>query len=139
MHSEEYDVKPANNMCSKTINNTVIIPQPGSQTEQNLNNTNSINDQHLENSKYDNVDSINVKPLYGGVLNKNTNFKIFFKKNIININATNELEAINIFLKNKYFNKDYLLEIQKYNNNKSLYLIRCNKKNKKHIVRKLYS
>jgi hypothetical protein len=90
-----------------------------------MNSINAVQQQHLEDSKYDQTDEIVVKPLYGGNLN---NYNINFKNKKININANNEIEAIKNILNNKVYKKENLLEITDKYNNKSLYVIKTNKK-----------
>jgi len=127
--SEEYDIKPANSSCSNQINKNVIIPTPGTSTTTNQIQANAIENQHNEDSKYDNVDNMHVKPLYGG--NKYTKYyKINFNNKIKKYKAKNEREAINIFLSKNKINKDYLLEISECNKNNvknTLYLIKIKK------------
>jgi len=127
--SEEYEIKPANSSCANQMNKSIIIPTPGTATNANQIQVNAVEDQHNENSKYDNIDGINIKPLYGG--NKNNKYyKIFFNNKIKKYKAKNEREAINIFLTKNVLTKDYLLEISECNKNNikdSLYLIKIRK------------
>lgn len=133
MLSEEYDFKPANHSCSTIIHPNLLVINPGTKNEATMNNINALQQQHLEDSKYDQTDEIIVKPLYGGNLN---NYKINFKKKNININAYNEIEAIQNLLNNKVYKKENLLEITDNNNNKSLYVIKTNKK--KNNLKKIF-
>ena len=124
----DYSVTPANNTCSNTVNNSVTVASPGSQNANTSQNIASVNNQHIADSQYDNVDSITVKPLYGGK-NKNIFFTIKFLNKIVNINAIDEISAIKLFLNNKIYKRDHLLEI-KHNNISSVYIIRAGYKNK---------
>jgi len=130
MDSEnDYDIIPVNNSCSTIINNTVTISSPGTSTSYTNTDITNVNNQHILSGQYDNVDNMTVKPLYGGILNKNTLFSIKFRNKITNIEALNEKSAIKLFLKNKIYKKDHLLEI--YNKNKcSLYIVKHGYKNK---------
>ena len=149
MISEEYDFEPATNNCASQINKPLIVSIPGTSTTQGLTNTQALNNQQIENAKYDNTQNISVQPMYGGNY-KNFEIKINNKKYIIQSN--NYENAIYNFLKNnnKIYKKDILIEINEINNkinkinkiNKNyknnLYIIKGNKKNKINIFKKLY-
>jgi hypothetical protein len=131
MDSEnDYDIIPINNSCSTINNSTVTVSSPGSATSYTNQDITNINNQHAVSGQYDNVDNLTVKPLYGGILkNNNILFTIKFRNKEINIEAFNEKCAIKIFLNNKIYKKDHLLEI--YNKNKcSIYVIKNGYKNK---------
>jgi hypothetical protein len=124
--TEEYDIVPANNSCSNQINKNKIISTPGTSTHANQVHVNATENQHIEDSKYDNVDNMNVKPLYGGIKkNNNKYYKIHFNNKIKKYKAKSEKDAINIFLSNNEIPNNYLLEICCSNKKKeSLYLIK---------------
>jgi hypothetical protein len=134
MDSENnYDVVPINNSCNDVINKDVTISSPGSKTAHSDQNITNINNQYDTNSQYDSID--NVKPLYGGILknNMNTLFTIKFRNKVVNIESLNEKKAIKIFLNNKIYKKDHLLEIIHKNKNthiSSFYIIKNGYKNK---------
>ena len=134
MDSENnYDVVPINNSCNDVINKDVTISSPGSKTAHSDQNITNINNQYDTNSQYDSID--NVKPLYGGILknNMNTLFTIKFRNKVVNIESLNEKIAIKVFLDNKIYKKDYLLEIIHNNLNthtSSFYIIKNGYKNK---------
>jgi len=122
MDSEDYDVLPATNTCTSTINKQLVIPTPGTATSQNLNNVNAIGQQHLEDSKYDDTDAIQVKQMYGGNVKNLKTFKIIFRKKKYLVNSNNEKNAITDLLnikniKNTNYKKDYLIHIEEINNN----------------------
>ncbi len=143
MISEEYDIIPANQMCKSQINTSHVISTPGTTTHANQNAVNTIEQQHIEDSKYDNVNDMDVKPLYGGkhkqnkqnMQNKQTKDKPL-KKNLKNYNIEYKNKLLRFKEKNE---KDVLLKfINKYNINKQ-YLIQINEtKNNKHIKESLY-
>ena len=123
--TEEYDIVPANKACSNQINKNTIISTPGTSINANKVSVNATENQNIENSKFDNVDSMNVKPLYGGIKKNNKYYKINFNNKIKKYKANSELDAINIFLNNNKIPNNYLLEICKSNKKKeSLYLIK---------------
>lgn len=126
----DYDVKPINQKCSSTNNSYITKPNPNSTNYNTAANLDSINNQHKLDSQYDNVDNLNVKPMYGG----QHIFKIKFRNVDYEIFGINELDAIKIFLNGRIFKKDHLIEIS-YNNIDSLYIIRRKYKNK---IIKLY-
>lgn len=126
----DYDVKPINQKCSSNINSYVTKPNPNSTNYNVATKLDSVNDQHKLDSQYDNVDNLNVKPMYGG----GYIFKIKFRNIDYEIFGTNELDAIKIFLNGRIFKKDHLIEIS-YNNIDSMYIIRRKYKNK---IIKLY-
>ena len=139
MDSENnYDVVAVNSSCSDVVNPDVITSSPGSPTAYSNQNITGVSNQHDASGQYDNVDNIVVKPLYGGILNKNNNkknlknnilFTIKFRNKSINIESIDEEGAIKIFLDNKIYKKDHLLEI--YHNNKcSIYIVKNSYKNK---------
>jgi type II secretory pathway component HofQ len=126
--SESYDVVAANKQCSNQINKPTIITTPGTSTHTNQMQVNANENQHIEDSKYDNTDEITVKPLYGG--NKKNKINKYYKINFNNKNkkyiASSYSEAIQKFLNKNKIQDDYLLEITEYykNSNKTnLYLI----------------
>ena len=116
-----HEVIPINSHCSTIPNKTVINPASGTTSANNIALADSTSTQLNASAQYDNVDSITVKPMYGG----NENYKIKYRKKIYNILTNSEENAIKIVLNNKVYKKDSLLEI-----NNSLYVIRANYKNK---------
>jgi hypothetical protein len=129
MDSENnYDIEPVNSSCNNIINDTVIINSPGSTLNNSDKDIISGTNQHDADAQYDNVDNISVKPLYGGI-KTNILFTIKFRNKIININSDSEYNAIKLFLNNKIYKKDNLLEIS-YKNKFSLYIIKNSYKNK---------
>ena len=133
MDSENnYDVVSINNSCSNVINTNVTVSSPGSDTSHSNKNITSVSNQYDADGKYDNVNNISVKPLYGGILKNikgNILFTIKFRNKIVNIESLNEEKAIKIFLDNKIYKKDHLLEII-YKNKSSLYIVKNGYKNK---------
>jgi len=124
----DYDIVPANQECVNIDNKENIQLTPGSSTAHASNNIDSFNQQHEANAQYDNVDDMKVNTLTGGTKH---NYILNFKKNKITMYAKNEIEALKIFLKNRIFKKDNLIEIKLINSNiPSLYVIRGNIKNK---------
>jgi hypothetical protein len=143
MDSESnYDIIPVNNSCSGVVNKNIIVTSPGSQTSNSNQNITTVNNQSENDTQYDNVDNINIKPLYGGKLKnltikklsnkKNINLSVFtikFRNKLVNIESSDEESAIKILLNNRIFNKDNLLEII-YKNKSSVYIIKNGYKNK---------
>ena len=68
MESEtnDYDVKPINHKCTSSMNSYLTKPNPNSTNYNVSTNLNSVSNQHKLDSQYDNVDNLNVKPMYGG-------------------------------------------------------------------------
>ena len=124
--NEYHDFVPSNSHCSNIKNETLIIPQPGTATTDNLNNIDKLHNQMVANSVHDNVDAITVKPLYGG--SKNVDFNINFRNKNYKVNDNNEVNAIKKILNNKVYKRDHLLEIS-YKNKSSIYVVRGFKKN----------
>lgn len=128
MDSEvDYEVKPTNHQCSNQIHTEAIKSNPNTL---NTNTTSSIdnnNNQAYVNSQYDNVNSNDIKPMYGG---SDKVYKIIFKNNIHYIFSKSEKNAIKKIIKNNSNKKDNLLEIFE-NNNSSMYIIRKNNSIKK--------
>ena len=124
----EYDITPVNHGCSNVVNSNVIVSSPGSQTAQANQGISDVNNQHIADAQYDS-DIGNVKPLYGGILKKDILFTIKFRNKIVNINAKDENSAIKLFLNNKIYKKDNLLEII-HKNKSSLYIVKNGYKNK---------
>ena len=119
--SEDYDVVAANNHCSNQINKSTVITTPGTQTHANQVQANANENQHMENSKYDNTEEIDVKPMYGGNKSKkNKNYKIYYNNQIKIYKANSYKKAIEMFLSKNNVKKDYLLEICDCNTNKEL-------------------
>jgi len=120
MSSNDYDVVPANNSCASQLNKQLIVTTPGTPTTHNLTLVNSVQQQHIEDSKYDNTSNIQVQPLYGGNHMKNFYVKIDKKKH--EINAKNAKDAINKLLKNKTFKNEKYIQLT-YKNKTNLYCI----------------
>jgi hypothetical protein len=142
MDSEtNYDIIPVNNSCKNVINNSSIVSSQGSSTSYSNQNITNINNQHAADSQYDNVDNLQVKPLYGGknkIINNKLNFyTIKFRNKIVNIEAFNKKNAIKIFtnrnINNKLYKTDNILEVI-YKNKNSLYIL-SNKNNKNYLIR----
>lgn len=129
MDSENnYDITPANNSCSQTINKTNVTPTPGTTVGNSTQNVNDFHNQHQASAQYDSSD-IEVKPMYGGNLK---NFSIKFLNKLYLVNSNNEINAIKEITNNKIFKKDNLLEIKNESmNNYKLYIVR--KKDKKNV------
>lgn len=143
MDSESnYDIIPVNNSCSGVVNKNVIVTSPGSQTSNSNQSITTVNNQYENDTQYDNVDKMDIKPLYGGKFKnlsikklsnkKNVNLSVFnikFRNKFVNIESSGEESAIKILLNNRIFNKDHLLEIV-YKNKSSIYIIKNGYKNK---------
>jgi hypothetical protein len=128
--STDYDFKPVNHACDKVVNNSVIVSSPGSQTTQSDKSITDVHNQHEADAQYDNIEAGNIKPLYGGKSKeKNLLFTIKFLNKTVNILATDEKSAIKLFLNNKIYKKDNILEIT-HNKKSSLYIIKNSYKNK---------
>ena len=100
--SPAYDVKPANSNCSNIVNKNVVTITPGTPTAQTSASINNIQQQHIENTKYDNIGSFDVKPLHGGYKKKQNSNKIFvvkFMNNKYNLNTSSKKKALQFFLK----------------------------------------
>jgi hypothetical protein len=124
----EYEIVPANQACSNVDNKSSIQLTPGTSTAHASNGIDSFHEQHEANAQYDNVDDMQVNTLTGGAKH---NYIINFKKSRVSMHANNEIEALKIFLKNRVFKKDNLIEIKLINSNtSSLYVIKGNVKNK---------
>ena len=128
MDSEvDYDVQPANNQCSSVINTETIKSNPNTLNTNTMSTINNSNSQAYVDSQYDNVNSNDVKPMYGG---SDKIYKIIFKNNIHYIFSKSEKNAIKKIIKNNSNKKDNLLEIFE-NNNSSMYIIKKNNSIKK--------
>ena len=93
-----YEVTPINNTCSKIINNTIVLPQQGSITEQQSQNINDFHTQHIENTKYDTITSVSGGSKYRhfkiiNVNNENIKLKgrVNIKENSSPLNAAKKL------------------------------------------------
>jgi len=119
---ESYEVLPANHMCQNTTSST-IVSTPGTSSNSASKNIDAVQQQHIENSQYDSVQT--VKPLYGGNL-----FTIIFRNKRIYMTGKDEKTLIKSFLRNKKeYKKDQIIKIIN-NNNLSTYIIKGNSKNK---------
>ena len=127
--SNDYDITPVNSQCSNTVKTTIVPNYSGSSANANK-NINDVQNQTTANAQYDSNNINSPQPMYGGY----NNYKINFRKKSFFINGKNEKDAIKIFLNNKIYKRDYLLEISQYNK-KSIYIIRGNYKNK---IKKIY-
>jgi hypothetical protein len=128
--STDYDFKPVNHACDNVTNSSVIVSSPGSQTAQSSKDISNVQNQHAADAQYDNVEAGDVKPLYGGESKeKNILFTIKFLNKTVNILATDEKSAIKLFLNNKIYKKDNILEIT-HNKKSSLYIVKNGYKNK---------
>jgi hypothetical protein len=118
---KNYEVLPANHMCQNSTS-SIIVSTPGTSSNSASKNIDMVQQQHIENSKYDSVET--VKPLYGGHL-----FTILFRNKTIYLVGKDEKTIIKSFLKNKKeYKKDQKIQI--INNNLSTYIIKGNSKNK---------
>jgi hypothetical protein len=121
MDSEtNYEIIPINKSCTNVINNNSIAFSKNTAIGQENQNITNINNQHAAYAQYDNVDNLNVQPLYGG---GRKIFTIKFRNKFVNIEATSKKNAIQLFLNNKKYKRDHKIEVS-YNNNVSSYLIR---------------
>ena len=122
-----FEIKPINSSCSNIENKDMLKPAYGSTSDNMNKDISNLDNQANANAQYDNVDSMEVKPLYGGYYL--INYSILFRKNIYKINSDSEINAIKLLLNNKIYKRDYFLEISN-KNKKSVYIIRGNYKNK---------
>ena len=126
------NIVPANQKCSFVVHSNVIVTSPGSSASNTDNKLNAMENQHVENTKYDTIEA--PKPMYGGIKNNLNKYIVKFKKNVFNVNAINEIDAIKIALKGKIYKTDFFLHILIVGQNKnssSTYIIRGSKiKNK---------
>lgn len=126
---ESYEIVPANNKCSGIINNQAIVESPDASSAKTSNSINTLDNQSKESTRFDNVDDMKVTPLSGGKKNLKKFFILFSNKKYISY-GLNEIDSIKVFINNRIFKKDYLLEIFEKSNKKSVYIIRGFYKNK---------
>jgi hypothetical protein len=126
---ESYEIVPANNKCSGIINNQAIVESPGASSAKTSSSINTLDNQSKESTRFDNVDDMKVTPLSGGKKNLKKFFILFSSKKYISY-GLNEIDSIKVFINNRIFKKDYLLEIFEKSNKKSVYIIRGFYKNK---------
>jgi len=142
--TNNYDVVPVNSHCQNVVNKNIIEITPGTPVAQTTNSLNNIQQQHAENTRYDNINSYDVKPLHGGGLkiyknknnSKNKIFIVKFMKNNYEYTTSSKKKALKYFLDNlkeiKSKNRitkenkiDFLIEIYEKNNksNNLLYIL----------------
>lgn len=125
-------IVPANQKCSSIVHSNVTVASPGSSASSTNNKLNAMDNQNIENTKYDTIEA--PKPMYGGIKNNLNKYIIKFKNYVFNVNAINEIDAIKIALKGKIYKTDFFLKILTVEQNKnftSTYIIRGSKiKNK---------
>jgi len=126
--SVDYDITPINSQCSTYVKTEVVNSHSGITTNTNK-SIDSLQNQITTDAQYD-ADITRPSAMYGG----NNNYKIIFRKKSYFISGSSEQDTIKIFLNNKIYKRDYLLEISQYNK-KSIYIIRANYKNK---IKKIY-
>jgi hypothetical protein len=133
MSAEDYDVIPINNSCTKETNNLLLSNKPGSNVADATNSINTVNYQQKVYSQYDTNEEIDIKPMYGGLKNKNINkikykiqFKIQFKNKNYEIISDKIENAIKNLLNNRIWNSDQILIV----NDKDIYIIKGKYKNK---------
>jgi len=139
--STSFEVTPVNNQCQNITNKNVIVSTPGTPASQTSSSINNLQQQHKENSQFDNIGDAQIKPLHGGYISKKN---IKSKKNKINnnkffvvifnnqqnvIESNSKKNALNKFLKlykimNSY-DKLSFIEIYEKNNksNNLLYFL----------------
>jgi len=128
--SNDFDITPVNSKCSNYVKTDIVSSHSGtvSNTSSSIDN---FHDQAKASAQYDQDISSPKSLIHSGGSN---NYKIIFRKKSNFINGNSEKDAIKIFLNNKIYKRDYLLEISQYNK-KSIYIIRGNYKNK---IKKIY-
>ena len=125
---KSYDIVPVNNKCSQVINHSVIVESPNTTSAKTSGTIDSLENQQKESTRFDTIDGVNVSPLSGGKKKLKKFLILFSNKKYINY-GLNENESIKLFINNRIFKKDNLLEII-YNNKSSLYIIKGFNKNK---------
>ena len=98
--SNDYDIKPANNCQNNTI--TQIQPSPSSATQPDA-----------QAQSYSKGDTNPLIPAKGGSNNYKQYYEIIFINKSYTIHSHNEKDAIHIFLKNKIYKRDHILQIKK--------------------------
>ena len=126
---ESYDIVPVNNKCSGIINHQAIVESPGASSAKTSGSIDTLDNQSKESTRFDNIDDMKVTPLSGGEKNIKKFFILFSSKKYISY-GLNEVDSIKVFINNRIFKKDYLLEIFEKSNKKSVYIIRGFYKNK---------
>lgn len=144
-----YDVKPITSNCPVKISaDTKSINYTGSHEHKSNSYIDNTHYQARENARYDTIEETSVHPMFGGkYLNKMypapKTFRISYKKKEYNVNAYNQQQAIDIFLKTRNITQDELLTIHEIlvkkkqkNQKNNMFLIQ----NHKNIVniKKLY-
>lgn len=133
--------KTFQNMSSKIILQTDVNTPAGKNMSEIQNQMN----QSMEDRKYDNIQSMKVKPIQGGMKNKKKNEKknkyvIEFRNQKYTYDVDdkmNEEDVIKIFMKEKNIKNDHLISIlNKKSKEKNMYHL---KSTKRHNIRKLYS
>lgn len=130
MISEESDylVKSAVSQCKNTATVTTVS-NPTSNTAQASQGITDMDNQNIAFDNNDNVPEISTIKAVTQNGGANTIYKIIFRNKTFSSNGKSELDAIKKILNNKIYKKDYLIEIYN-NNNKSIYIVRANYKNK---------
>jgi hypothetical protein len=128
--SESYDIVPVNHKCSSVINHPSVVAPPNAVSAKTSGSINTLDNQHKESGRFDNVDDMKVTPLSGGNNKKLKKYFIIFSGKKYISSGLNETDSIKIFLNNRIFKKDYLLEIFENNSKKSRYIVRGFNKNK---------
>ena len=72
------NIVPANQKCSFVVHSNVIVTSPGSSASNTDNKLNAMENQHVENTKYDTIEA--PKPMYGGIKNNLNKYIVKFKK-----------------------------------------------------------
>jgi hypothetical protein len=127
---ESYDIVPVNNKCSGIINHQAIVESPGAASAKTSSSIDTLDSQNKESTRFDNIDDMKVAPLSGGNNKKIKKYLIVFCNKKYDIYALNEIESIKIFLNNRIFKKDYLIEVIDNIKTRSVYIIRGFHKNK---------
>jgi hypothetical protein len=128
--TSEYDVLPVNNKCSSVINHTAVVAPPNATSAKTSGSIDTLDNQNKESGRFDNVNDVKVTPLSGGNNKKFKKYLIVFSGKKYDINALNEIESIKLFLNNRIFKKDYLIEVFDNMKKKSVYIVRGFYKNK---------
>jgi hypothetical protein len=128
--SESYDVIPVNNKCSSIINQPSVVAPPNSTSAKTSGSIDTLDNQNKESGRFDNVDDMKVTPLSGGNNKKLKQYLIVFSGKKYTSSGLNEIESIKLFLNNRIFKKDYLIEVFDNMKKKSVYIVRGFYKNK---------
>ncbi len=124
---QSWEVIPITKQMNTNGQSIIIQTDPTSQSGKSTNDINQNIQQSQENSKYDNVQGMNVKPLNGGKRERKNMFSLYFKGKEYKYEGEKGMKAKDVvtnFVEKRNLKRECLVRVKENNKNEILFKVR---------------